>query len=302
MTNYDIIGDIHGHADALEQLLQKMGYRRHQGIYQNPSRKVVFLGDFIDRGPKIRETLHLVKDMVDAGFAHAIMGNHEYNAVCFATPNSQKGGFFREHTIKEIGQHEQTLKQFKHFQEEWRDFLTWFKHLPMFLEFPNFNVVHAYWNAQHIAWLKAHYHPESGGLSEAFLFQCSEEGDALNPNVAYTAVEETLKGAEMRLPDNAFMVDKEGNIRYECRLKWWAKTKGTMGEGLMECPDSIKSQPMPEKYRAIFTSDKPIFFGHYWLKGTPEEVNPSAICLDYSIAKDGKLTAYQFDQKQFVWV
>ncbi|NDB35537.1 MAG: serine/threonine protein phosphatase, partial [Flavobacteriia bacterium] len=76
MTNYDIIGDIHGHADALEQLLQKMGYRRHQGIYQNPSRKVVFLGDFIDRGPKIRETLHLVKDMVDAGFAHAIMGNH----------------------------------------------------------------------------------------------------------------------------------------------------------------------------------------------------------------------------------
>ena len=83
--HYDIIGDIHGHADALEKLLQKLGYTLSNGIYRHPEkRNVIFLGDYIDRGPKIRETLHIVKNMCDAGNAVAIMGNHEFNAVCFA--------------------------------------------------------------------------------------------------------------------------------------------------------------------------------------------------------------------------
>ena len=62
--NYDIIGDIHGHADELEELLQKLGYQLRDGVYSHPeNRKVIFLGDYIDRGPKIRETLHIVKNM-----------------------------------------------------------------------------------------------------------------------------------------------------------------------------------------------------------------------------------------------
>ena len=69
---YDIIGDIHGYADALEILLQKMGYQRTLGVYKHPkNRKVAFVGDFIDRGLKIRETLHIVKDMCDSGNAIA---------------------------------------------------------------------------------------------------------------------------------------------------------------------------------------------------------------------------------------
>ncbi len=84
---YDLIGDIHGHAEQLETLLQKLGYKKEQGIYKHPDkRKAIFVGDFIDRGPQIREALHLVKDMCDVGHALAIMGNHEYNAICFHTP------------------------------------------------------------------------------------------------------------------------------------------------------------------------------------------------------------------------
>ena len=50
---YDIIGDIHGHADTLIQLLQKLGYKKNkQGAFQHPTRKVFFVGDFIDRDPK----------------------------------------------------------------------------------------------------------------------------------------------------------------------------------------------------------------------------------------------------------
>ena len=52
---FDIIGDIHGHADKLEELLNNLGYSKLHGVYQHPdNRKVVFLGDYIDRGPKIR--------------------------------------------------------------------------------------------------------------------------------------------------------------------------------------------------------------------------------------------------------
>ena len=49
---YDIIGDLHGYAQTLENLLLKMDYVRKSGVYQHPFRKAVFVGDFIDRGPK----------------------------------------------------------------------------------------------------------------------------------------------------------------------------------------------------------------------------------------------------------
>lgn len=82
--NYDIIGDIHGHADKLKELLHKLGYQSVDGIYLHAEgRKVIFLGDFIDRGPKIREVLHIAKNMCDNGYAIAIMGNHEFNAITF---------------------------------------------------------------------------------------------------------------------------------------------------------------------------------------------------------------------------
>ena len=95
----DLIGDIHGHADKLEELLLKWGYAKSKGAYEHPKRKVLFVGDYIDRGPKIRETLAIVKAMVDAGNAVALMGNHEYNALCFHYQDT-KGGHLRKHLIK----------------------------------------------------------------------------------------------------------------------------------------------------------------------------------------------------------
>ena len=41
----DFIGDIHGHADELEALLQKLGYSKSAGVYQHPERKALFIGD-----------------------------------------------------------------------------------------------------------------------------------------------------------------------------------------------------------------------------------------------------------------
>ena len=48
---YDLIGDIHGRAVELEALLIKLSYRRVGAGYRHEKRKVIYLGDFIDRGP-----------------------------------------------------------------------------------------------------------------------------------------------------------------------------------------------------------------------------------------------------------
>ena len=58
-------GDIHGHADELEQLLDILGFQLVLGAYRHPERKVIFLVDFIDRGPKIRRVLEIVRPMVE---------------------------------------------------------------------------------------------------------------------------------------------------------------------------------------------------------------------------------------------
>lgn len=54
---YDIIGDIHGYAEPLQRLLEKLDYTESNGTWRHPDRKVIFVGDYIDRGPAIRETL-----------------------------------------------------------------------------------------------------------------------------------------------------------------------------------------------------------------------------------------------------
>jgi hypothetical protein len=291
---YDLIGDIHGHADTLEILLARLGYRRRFGVYSHPEgRHVVFVGDFIDRGPKIRETLHLVRDMVESGNALAVMGNHEFNAISFHTPHIEKGGFFRQHTIKEIKQHIQTLDQFTHYDHEFQDFLEWFQTLPLFLEFEHFRVIHACWDNEHINFLKQNY----DGITPGFL---SLGNDKINGGSTYWAVEESLKGKEHRLPEGVIFHDKDGNPRTEARVKWWApaEARKKYKDILMECPKKIAEDDIPENMEYYsYTDTKPVFFGHYWLKGDPKIENPLAICLDYSVAKGGQLVACRMNEK-----
>ncbi len=149
----DLIADIHGNADKLEALLQKLGYTKKNHHYAHPERKVLFVGDYIDRGPKIRETLEIVKQMVDNDAAIALMGNHEYNAQCFHFQETE-GGHLRKYLIKNIVQHYETLKQFQNRQEEYEGYIDWFKTLPLFYETETFRAVHACWDEKNISFLK----------------------------------------------------------------------------------------------------------------------------------------------------
>ena len=80
---FDIIGDVHGCYDELLDLLALLGYQPGEMSHNVPAlrhpqgRRVVFVGDLVDRGPKITETVTLARRMVEAGWAFCVPGNHD---------------------------------------------------------------------------------------------------------------------------------------------------------------------------------------------------------------------------------
>ncbi len=289
----DLIGDIHGYADKLEALLEKLGYVKNSGVYSHPERKVLFIGDYIDRGPQIRETLEIVKAMTDSGNAIALMGNHEYNALCFHFQETQ-GGHLRKHLIKNIFQHYETLRQFHNRQEEYEYYLEWFKTLPLYYETDNFRAVHACWDDKSIECLRKHL--VNGRLTDALMYESVMKGSPLNE-----AVDITLKGKEMTLPEGIVFVDKEGNERTEIRIKWWEDpSEMTYASISVEPMEELQELPIGDMglmSAGYYKDSKIVFFGHYWLTGEPSTIRKNVCCLDHSVAKGGKLVAYSFDDE-----
>ncbi len=293
-TKYDLIGDIHGHADTLHALLAKLGYVERDGIHAHPERRVIFLGDFIDRGPKIRETLQTVRAMTDSGNALAVMGNHEFNAVAYATPDG-RGGWVREHKHRNTEQHAATLEQFAGREEEWRGHLEWFRTLPLWMELPGLRVVHAAWDAGAIGAL--------GG--DARLDERLVRAGGTRGTPEYRAIETLLKGVELQLPDGHFFYDQKNFPRHEIRTKWWKPALGGTFRGIALQPgtDAYEIPELPADAHAVRlpgygADERPVFNGHYWLEGEPELMTHNVAILDYSVAKDGPLTAYRWDGEQ----
>ena len=144
---YDIIGDVHGCADKLEELLVDLGYSiaPWSGAYYHPKRTAIFVGDLIDRGPSQLRVPEVVKAMVDEGTAQIVMGNHEFNALAYATKDPENPGeFLRPHNEKNARQHEAFLEQLT--PEQRTRYLEWFLTLPLWLDLGELRVVHACWH------------------------------------------------------------------------------------------------------------------------------------------------------------
>ncbi|OKL39990.1 metallophosphoesterase [Pontibacter flavimaris] len=294
---YDIIGDIHGHADAIKQLLQQLGYENSKGYYSHPKRKAIFVGDYIDRGPSIRETLEIVKVMADNNTAIALMGNHEFNAILYNTKGAD-GSYLRERTEKNTQQHARTLEQFEGKEDEYRAYIEWFKSLPLFYEEEKLRVVHACLDEAHIQYLRDTL-PE-GRLTDQLLQKQYMQNSRL-----YEALEVTLKGKELQMPEGLFFHDKDGHRRSDLRIKWWLSPENvTYRQYSVEAYDSLTDAPIPPSLtahsRPYAESEKPVFFGHYWLQGDKElsVYAANVCCVDYSVAKAGRLVAYHWNGEQ----
>ena len=305
---YDLIGDIHGHADELVQLLETLGYQKAQGVYEHPKRKVIFLGDFIDRGPQIRQVLEIVRPMVEGDNALAVMGNHELNALAFHTEEpKQSGQYLRPRTPKNENQHRATLEQLK--PDELRSYLDWFRTLPMWLDLDDgLRAVHACWDERSMSRIAADL-GQQGRITTDLLHSACKKGNAL-----FAPVEVVLKGKEGKLPDGASFKDKFGHVHTEIRTRWYLapinhtyRTYALQSDEI-ECDIELE-QSVIDSAAPYPTTAKPVFVGHYWLSANrPEVLAENVACLDFSVAKGGFLCAYRWNGEQklsnenFVWV
>lgn len=309
MSNYDLIGDIHGEADALEALLKKLGYRQRHGCYRHPERQVIFLGDFIDRGPRQRGVIDLVRPMVEAGVAQAVMGNHEFNALAYHTPDpAAPGEYLRRHTDKNVKQHKEFVADYAGRPGELAEVLAWFWSLPLWLELDGLRVVHAAWHPESMRVLEGRLTADRR-LPESLLEEASREGAP-----AFLAVETLLKGVEAPLPGGLFFHDTDRTERRRARLRWWLQSAEATWRDLAIVPDlnacPLPNTPLPADIECGYAVDAPpVFMGHYWMTGVPAPVAPNVACVDYSVAKPGgKLVAYRWEgepvlkKDRFHWV
>jgi protein phosphatase len=77
---FDIIGDVHGCYDELVALLRNLGHEVDAAaatVRTTSGRKLLFLGDLVDRGPKTPDVLRLVMNAVASGAALCVPGNHD---------------------------------------------------------------------------------------------------------------------------------------------------------------------------------------------------------------------------------
>jgi hypothetical protein len=293
---YDLIGDIHGHADELVQVLDALGYQKSHGVYGHPERKVIFLGDFIDRGPQIRQVLEIARPMVEEGKALAVMGNHELNALAYHTEDpEQPGEYLRRHSPKNEKQHRQTVEQLR--PNELATYLGWFRTLPIWLDLEGLRVVHACWDDQAIKKITLGLQ-EHGGVSTTFL-QSAGKGQSL-----FAPVDVVLKGKEAVLPDGKSFQDKDGNVRTEIRTRWYLSPEGhsygtyALQSDAIDCDLELTASVI-ENAAPYPTTAKPVFVGHYWLSADrPTALAENVACLDYSVAKGGFLCAYRWNGEQ----
>ena len=293
---HDIIGDIHGHADRLEALLQHLGFRHERGAWRHPTRTAIFVGDFIDRGPGQLRTLCLVRDMLEAGSAEAVMGNHEFNAIGWASPDPAAPGHHLRPRHGEKGQknrhqHSAFLSEVVSDSPEHRQWVDWFLALPLWIERRDFRVVHACWDPAMAEAIRPHL-DEQNRLTARDIARAHQRGD-----VVHDAIEVLLKGAEVELPSGHAFTDKDGHRRTAIRTRWWNARLGTYADAYIGPDDVvIPDVPLPARER-ISEPDRPTFIGHYWLN-PGEALRPMSrrvACVDYSVAKGGPLVAYRFE-------
>ncbi len=255
----DIVGDIHGEIDALNALLAHLGYDE-RGDHPD-GRRLVFVGDLVDRGPDSPAVLNQVRALVEAGHAQCIIGNHELNLL---RDDEKHGNSWWTAPDKETEHPMQKITR-----SAKAELTRWLETLPLALEREDLRVVHACWNDAsvellrelngpdwHIADLYADYQRELyEKMAELrFMNQVKKEWAQFGPRLADPDWDaqfmpfkaELDRRSQMDNPISVLTSGEEetadapfwagGRWRMVSRVKWW------------------------ERYDA----DIPVVFGHYW--------------------------------------
>jgi hypothetical protein len=287
----DCVGDVHGEIDALFVLLERLGY---DSVGRHPEgRRLVFVGDLVDRGPDSPGVANWVQARIAEGRAQCVLGNHEFNALRASTsshPRDMKTELSwlydeaRPYTHSYIDPHTHARvsvlvpqKRVTHRQRE--ELLAFFRSLPLALERGGelpVRVVHACWQPGMIERLRHRHdvllvHEQEHRLIEESLAAGRLGEDRVIRNLLHqnlNAVKRITSGLEARLDEP---IEIGGKLRWEGRAPWW-----------QDYHDPVL-----------------VVVGHYWrllLPGEKEKLfdgvpihgllgRGNVMCIDYSVGK-----------------
>ena len=157
MQGIDVIGDIHGYATELSLLLHHLEHRDLDGtINMDNQRKIVFIGDYVDRGSEQKMTIDIVRSLVECDKAHALMGNHELGAIQYGLrlpdgPKREKR-YGNKHSPANAKGHGAFLREFPIESAEYEEVhANFFQKLPIYLEIDGAQFIHACWDEGSLA-------------------------------------------------------------------------------------------------------------------------------------------------------
>lgn len=264
---YDLIGDVHGYLDLLDSLVEKLGYSRKGKSYEHPGgRKLIFVGDLLNRGPDSAGVLKIVRKTWEEGNAHVSLGNHEFK-------------------ILQLASMDEPLPN-----PDYESFLPWLKTLPLFLDLEEVRVVHAAWHSSSVSFLSQTQVP-----SDDFVRRTCDKSSPERK-----AVDFILKGVKANLPESSVLRDRFGKIRGKGRLRWWEDLRGKPFSEALFSPmygNSLEETPNPEdieKVEPYPKNDKPVFIGHYCLEPHIPKINDNVACIDGCVTCDKRLWGYRY--------
>lgn len=278
------IGDLHGQYHKLMQLLTQLEFDVNNIDAIVSRYQLVFIGDLIDNHPDMKteqlKTLVLVKKLVESGLAYCIMGNHELNAVGWATKHPIHNHWLRPHTENNHKQHRAFLTEVSEHSELHQDWIEWFKKLPLYLDFGDIRAIHACWDHNALNELAEYLDDEQRLLTSAW----HEVFDKRKP--LYDIIETLLKGPELPLPEGHGFYDKTKTYRTHVRIRWWlneAKTYREVAQVQPEAEVLIPEMIIPIERQNV-RMDIPVVIGHYTLNVEPKLLSAEVACVDYNAA------------------
>ncbi len=265
----DILGDIHGEIDALRALLQHLGYAA-DGTHPE-DRRLVFVGDLVDRGPDSPAVIALVQQLVGRQRAQCVLGNHELN-ILIGNHKPDNVWFF--HQQLKPGDPAATRPQV--WIQDWQrqQILDFFAGLPLALERPDLRIIHACWDEAMVAEARRATHVVAfhGEFKQRIEEVIRRRGLQSPFDKLARQNENPVKCLTSGLEAKAEQpFEAMGKLRYERRVAWWQDYDGPM-----------------------------CVFGHYWRIQLPGECDEqlfdglslnaalgrgNAMCIDYSVGK-----------------
>lgn len=277
ITTHYVIGDVHGHADRLDALLERIYCEAGTEDLRSAGVELIFVGDLIDKGPEPATVLCRVRRLVEVGQARMVIGNHELNWLIDCHGGEGNTGAFLEATCQR-SERDDLVYGFAGNHRKLQDYWQWLGQQPILIDEPHLRVVHACW------------HPPSVDDLERERITTADEVARTAYQQAYSrahiAMDRLIAGCQHRR--KARPCPGEFATRRE-RVHWWPTGDRS--------PATVDLQPVAPEDGVVYPAGvPPVFFGHYALSGAPAPLASNQLCLDYGVAYGGPLVAYRHDK------